>query len=254
MAEKHSYEEELVSLNSVSSSSSEFSFVLDVQPNTPLSVKQMPLDLSPADDIFFYGHLLPLHLFPNLPVSPCSPTNSLDSFTLSRTEFMQNEPPLPEIAEPTRLPKSKSFGFFKRWTRGTDSGNSEETEKKNKNKLRFELSGQLKRYATLVRPLLMFSESKRSKTGYRIKPQPISHSGDLSFRAKQETRGRKGEYSSAPASIRTSPQNSKIFLTSAKSVPSPMADSTLEELQSAIQAAIAHCKNSSLATDEHCKL
>ncbi|KAL9673699.1 hypothetical protein QQ045_029960 [Rhodiola kirilowii] len=256
ITEEHPYDE-LISLISVSSSSSpsgEFSFASTMQPNTPLSTNQLPVDLSPADDIFFYGHLLPLHLFPQLPISARSSTNSLDSFTLPATEFMQNQSLFTEIAEPIRLPKSKSFAFFKRWKRCSEIAKSEETERKKKQrKFRFELSRLVKRYARLVRPILMFSERRRNNSSNQFKPQPISYSGDLSFRGKQEVKGKKGQYYSAPASIRTSPVNSGILLTSAKSVSSPMADSTMEELQSAIQAAIAHCKNS-IATDGHCNL
>ena len=58
---------------------------------------------------------------------------------------------------------------------------------------------------------------------------------------KPEVRGRRGEYS-APASMRTSPTNSGLLL--ATTALPPANDSTMEELQAAIQAAIAHCKNS----------
>uniref|UniRef100_A0A7N0UV61 BRI1 kinase inhibitor 1 n=1 Tax=Kalanchoe fedtschenkoi TaxID=63787 RepID=A0A7N0UV61_KALFE len=242
-SDEHPYEQ-LKTPNSVSfpsSPSHEFSFALPTQPNAPFSTDHLAVDLSPADDIF-YGHLLPLHLFPHLHISTRSSTNSLDSFTLPATEFV----PFAEVAEP----KSKPFTFFKRWRKC-----SEETEKKRtQRKCRFELSRLLKRYARLVRPLLIFSEGRRNKSD-KFKPQPISYSGNLSFRAKQELRGRSGEYSdsySAPPSIRTSPVSSRILLRTAQKVPSPVADSTVEELQSAIQAAIAHCKNT-IAADGHCQ-
>lgn len=244
--------EELNSPNSVSASSSEFSFACTAQPNASLSGS--PLDLSPADDIFFYGHLLPLHLFPQVTVSPRSSTNSLDNFTLPGAEFIQSHhSPLLEVAEPVTLPKSKSLGFLKRWRRVSETVKSDETENKKTTKkmkkVGFELTRLLKRYAKLVRPLLIFTEARRNKKINQFKPQPISYSGDLSVVAKQEAKRRRGEYSSAPASIRTSPINSRILLTTVKSVPSPVADSTMEDLQSAIQAAIAHCKNSSISTD-----
>uniref|UniRef100_A0A7N1A5F0 BRI1 kinase inhibitor 1 n=1 Tax=Kalanchoe fedtschenkoi TaxID=63787 RepID=A0A7N1A5F0_KALFE len=243
-------EQQLKSPNSVSSTSSpshEFSFALTV----PFSTTQRAVDLSPADDIFFYGHLLPLHLFPRLPVSPRSSTDSSDGFTLPGTEFVQNQT---SFAEPVRPPKSKSFAFFKRWRKRSEAGKPVEAEKKRtQRQFRFELSRLLKMYARLVRPLLTFREGRRNKRN-QFKPQPISYSGNLGFRGRQEVvRGRGGEYASAPASIRTSPVNSGILLTTAKRVPSPVADSTMEELQSAIQAAIAHCKNS-IAADKHCKL
>lgn len=61
-------------------------------------------------------------------------------------------------------------------------------------------------------------------------------------------RGRRGEYS-APASMRTSPTNSGILQLTASSL-SPQTDSTMEDLQAAIQSAIAHCKNSIAKEDK----
>lgn len=82
--------------------------------------------------------------------------------------------------------------------------------------------------------------------------QPYSYSGNiLSARGKAELRRRRGEFS-APASMRTSPTNSGILLATSGTV-SPTkstSDSTMEELQAAIQAAIAHCKNSFAVEDK----
>ncbi|GJR95146.1 ribonuclease H-like domain-containing protein [Tanacetum coccineum] len=73
-----------------SSPTHEFSFTVAIRPNPPPTATQpqaeatAAIDLSPADDIFLHGHLLPLHvLADHLPVSPSrSSTNSMDSFTL----------------------------------------------------------------------------------------------------------------------------------------------------------------------------
>uniref|UniRef100_A0A6N2MIV3 BRI1 kinase inhibitor 1 n=2 Tax=Salix TaxID=40685 RepID=A0A6N2MIV3_SALVM len=105
----------------------------------------------------------------------------------------------------------------------------------------------LKRYARMVRPLMFFKGRKENLQSHR---QPYSFSGDLSWRNKQELRGRRGGYS-APASMRTSPTNSGLLLATT-TLPSSTSDSTMEELQAAIQAAIAHCKNS-IATEEKIK-
>ena len=80
--------------------------------------------------------------------------------------------------------------------------------------------------------------------------QPHSFSGNLSSRrtGKQDLRGRRGEYS-APASMRTSPTNSGLLVATG-TVPTSTTDSTMEELQAAIQAAIAHCKNSIAVEDK----
>ncbi|VVB07604.1 unnamed protein product [Arabis nemorensis] len=74
-----------------------------------------------------------------------------------------------------------------------------------------------------------------------------------SYNKRDLIRARRGELFSAPASMRTSPTNSGHLrvstagLTSSSSVStsSSSSESTMEELQAAIQAAIAHCKNSS---------
>ncbi|KAH7567392.1 hypothetical protein JRO89_XS07G0064000 [Xanthoceras sorbifolium] len=153
--------------SSSSSPSHEFSFTISLHssstPVPPDKTNKTPpsfaIDLSPADDIFFHGHLLPLHLLSHLPVSPRSSTNSLDSFTLPIRELIDDQ------------------------------------------------------------------------------------KSNLSFRNKQDLRGRRGQFS-APASIRTSPTNSGLLLATTTTLPSSTSDSTMEELQAAIQAAIAHCKNS----------
>lgn len=61
---------------------------------------------------------------------------------------------------------------------------------------------------------------------------------------RQQRRG--GQLSSAPASLRASPVNSGHLSVGGGSVKvsTSSEESTMEELQSAIQAAIAHCKNS----------
>ncbi|KAK8696277.1 hypothetical protein V6N13_001413 [Hibiscus sabdariffa] len=102
----------------------------------------------------------------------------------------------------------------------------------------------------MVRPLLLF-KGKRDKL-HHVHRQAYSFSGNLGLRNKKEDdlkRGRRGEYSSAPASMRTSPTNSGL-LVATTGFPSSTSDSTMEELQAAIQAAIAHCKNSIRGEDK----
>ncbi|RCV31490.1 hypothetical protein SETIT_6G182000v2 [Setaria italica] len=62
----------------------------------------------------------------------------------------------------------------------------------------------------------------------------------------------KGRLSSAPASLRGSPANSGHLSVgdSVTKTSTPSEVSTMEELRSAIQAAIAHCKNSGVATSQ----
>ncbi|CAN1191987.1 BRI1 kinase inhibitor 1 [Linum perenne] len=244
------------------------------KPITPNS-SSSAIDLSPADDIFFHGHLLPLHLLSHLPtttVSPRSSTNSMDSFTLPIRELVEDQVPSSRPStisqksnstnnirtrpisnqdeegidrEPKLRAKSKSFSLFG-WRKRCEAREREDKEKQKK-RPKFDVSHMVKRYARMVKPLLSFRGKKENNPHFQ-RQQPYSFSGHLSVRnSKHELRGRKGEFS-APASMRTSPSNSGLLCT----IPSPSSDSTMEELQAAIQAAIAHCKNS-IAAEEKIK-
>ncbi|CAN6682125.1 unnamed protein product [Malus baccata var. baccata] len=283
--------------SSSSSPSHEFSFTLSLHtssstsnPNHQSKSKtttppSFAIDLSPADEIFFHGHLLPLQFLSHLPVSPRSSTNSLDSFTLPIKEPLEDQKPTRETATTyaencirnrnilnnknnscssidKRIPrqgskhetrgrtKSKSFSIFGLPRRRKDCENGEKEENKemkSKRKVKFDISHILKRYVRMLRPLLLF-RGRREKEQFR--PQPYSFSGNLSMLNKHELRGGRGEFS-APASIRTSPTNSgHLVATAATNVPCSTSDSTMEELQAAIQAAIAHCKNSNTTEEK----
>ncbi|KAG6626594.1 BRI1 kinase inhibitor 1-like [Carya illinoinensis] len=257
--------------SATSSPSHEFSFTISLHssstaiPDKTNAPPSFAVDLTPADDIFFHGHLLPLHLLANLPVSASSSTNSLDSFTLPIGGLLDDQDPnkgssncstsnrsnitntntetshlQSSDGETKGRVKSKSFSLFGliRWRKGCEVREKEDKEKP-KRKLRFDVSHVLKRYVRLVKPLLFF---RRKGENIRLRRQPYSFSGNLRMKNKQELRGRRGEFS-APASMRTSPTNSGLLVATA-TLPSSTSDSTMEELQAAIQAAIAHCKNS----------
>ncbi|KAL3514500.1 hypothetical protein ACH5RR_027217 [Cinchona calisaya] len=255
--------------------------------NTTSSTASFALDLSPADEIFFHGHLLPLHLLSHLPVSPRSSTNSLDSFTLpikelheqqnqnldiiitnttnrdniSNTTDHENhhkyEIPTRTTTKPSSKPSFSLFGLSSKWRKdhnfntsntNIDARREKEEEKdhdqsRQKRKLKLvDVSHVLKRYMRMVRPLLSFGSRRGGNVQFHR--QSYSYSGNLSLRRKPEFRGRRGEFS-APASMRTSPTNSGLLVAGPLSgTCSTSSDSTMEELQAAIQAAIAHCKNS----------
>lgn len=251
-----------------SSPSHEFSFSVSLYSssysttNTAISPNSFAPDLSPADDIFFHGHLLPLHFLSHLPVSPRSSTNSIDSFTVPITDSTQAEIPIKKdlygsnVAtndngrtkkeeEEEGRSKSKSFSLFRlRGQKGCEARDKEDAEKQNK-KQRFQVVHALKKYLRMVQPLMSSFRGRRQRIG--VRGQSYSYSEHLSYRNKSEFRGRGGEYS-APASIRTSPSNSGLLVPS-MNLP-PANDSTMEELQAAIQAAIAHCKNSIAAEEK----
>lgn len=121
-------------------------------------------------------------------------------------------------------------------------------EDKEVNKKKLGVIHALKKYLKMVKPLRIFS-GEREKV--RLHGKSYSYSGNVTPRNnKQELRGWRGQFS-APASLRTSPSNSGLLLARTTTLPPPPpSDSTMEELQAAIQAAIAHCKNSFAKEDK----
>ncbi|XP_009768972.2 BRI1 kinase inhibitor 1 [Nicotiana sylvestris] len=268
--------------SSSSSPSHEFSFTISFQqtPKSPAdnkTNKQIPpsssfaIDLSPADDIFFHGHLLPLHLLSHLPISPRTSTNSMDSFTLpirdhffedQKVQNSKNQRVLDhkDTCDTTYTskgkPKAKSFSLFglPKGRKGHEGKEEKENKERSheRRKLKFDMMSQVvKRYIRMVRPLLSFSNRKN----VQFHRQAYSFSGNLSsLRGKnKEINGRKEQLYSAPASMRTSPTNSGLLVATptgaynspnSSSSSTSSSDSTMEELQAAIQAAIAHCKKS----------
>ncbi|KAL8130897.1 BRI1 kinase inhibitor 1 [Apium graveolens] len=264
--------------SSSSSPAHEFSFTISFHQqhssnainnnNNKSSINSPSVDLSPADDIFFHGHLLPLHLLSHLPVSPRSSTNSLDSFTLPITElFSEDEDQMiqenssnddieftnfEELNDSTGTTnatarggiKSRSFSIFG----GRKKGNESQDQDRQKKKLKYEVSEVLKKYMKMLRPLLPFRGSRKSinKTFHN---QSYSFPGSVSSRKQDEFRGRRGLFS-APASMRASPTNSGLLVATGAMVGCSTSDSTMEELQAAIQSAITHCKNSSAVQEK----
>ncbi|KAL1817781.1 hypothetical protein ACET3Z_020355 [Daucus carota] len=275
--------------SSSSSPTHEFSFTISLHQNSSIHdrvLNQSPpqftssaIDLSPADNIFFHGHLLPLHLLSQFPIiSPQnSSTNSLDIFTLPIRDLLieeeeettlnetissddtENNSKLHEnlhdntIEAQSRV-KPKSFSLFSlsKWRKGrqADREKDDQESRHDKKKLKFDLVNQvLKKYIKMVKPLLSFkspAESRRSSSpiiSKRFQNQPHSFSGSTSSRKEDQFRVRRRRRDfSAPASMRTSPANSGPL--TPNGAFSPTSDSTMEELQAAIQAAITHCKNS----------
>lgn len=244
--------------SSTSSPSHEFSFTISLHPSTAKSPdKRKPppsfaIDLSPADDIFFHGHLLPLHLISRPPVSPgnSNSTTSLDNLNRPSRDAMGGQKPNKSnsyngaAAGATKERKrSKSFVFgFAKWRKlAFESEESPEVKKKRKKKASFEvISGTLKRCMRLIKP--WFFKGGREKEKREFRREPYSMSGNLNWKWKERGGRRWGQFS-APASIQTSPTNSGLLIATPV-IASPPSESTMEELQNAIQAAIAHCKNS----------
>ena len=258
-----------------SSPSQEFSFTISLhhhntfpEDNSNAQPSSIALDLSPADDIFFHGHLLPLHLLSHLPSSPRSSTNSMDSFTLPIRELLEdhNHPMKDSGSNSTTSDSNNSskrdqdnnigkkvqgkskftFSLFGLAKGHKGCQDSKEDKGKHKKKARFDVIHAIKKYLRMVQPKMLFKGQRE-----KIRPHSghcYSYSGNVTPRNYKQ--GWRGQYS-APASMRTSPTNSGLLIATTP-LPSSARDSTMEELQAAIQAAIAHCKNS-IAKEEKLK-
>ncbi|KAG8390002.1 hypothetical protein BUALT_Bualt01G0038000 [Buddleja alternifolia] len=239
------------SSSSSSSPSHEFSFTISLHPTAtkiPDNINKSPppsfaIDLSPADEIFFHGHLLPLHLLSHFQtISPRSSRNSLDSFTLPIKELSENNHTSHDHQENNHLEgkgrrKSKSFSLFglPKWKKRDDDHQGQ------KSKFKFDVGRVVKRYMRLVKPYLSSLTNKRRDSEFQ---HNYSFSGNLKLK-KNKNR----DFFSAPASMSVSPTNSGLLVASGNVTPTTKSDSTMEELQAAIQAAIAHCKKS-IAKDD----
>ncbi|CAH8359785.1 unnamed protein product [Eruca vesicaria subsp. sativa] len=287
-----------------SSPSHDFSFTISLQPNDLSSSSKLispslrnptktapshqqtdpfAVDLSPADEIFFHGHLLPLHLLSHLPVSPRTSTSSYnEGFALPVKDVSPDQPtPLPTTnnnsisveaknnntsskaesveGENRVKPKTvKSFSLFgmSKWTKGYQ-GNEREREQEQQQQKK-NLSHAVKKYIKMLfqkRGKGTELRNRRQTSSYSFSSSLIGWKGNnkmMTNGSRDLMRARRGDLFSAPASMRTSPTNSGHLRistaglsSSSASTSSSSSDSTMEELQAAIQAAIAHCKNSS---------
>ncbi|KAI4342759.1 hypothetical protein MLD38_027343 [Melastoma candidum] len=91
---------------------------------------------------------------------------------------------------------------------------------------------------------IMFDSTGNGGKGVRTMANPFSHSfsGNLRYPRK----GRSGSGASCPSSMRSSPSHSGVLAGGKTAGKLSSEESSMEELQSAIQGAIAHCKNSML--------
>ncbi|XP_051150969.1 BRI1 kinase inhibitor 1-like [Andrographis paniculata] len=228
--------------SAATSPSHEFSFSVSFPPKNTFSSFAIN-DLSPADDIFLHGHLLPLHDV--LPVSNHRPTMEDDDNLKYLSESNQNG-----IMER----KKSRFLSLIGWRRSKDRDRDDDREdddhwgKKQRRRSKFDMSSVVKSYMRLMKPIIQLIVNGRRSGGDRRRQrrQPRSFSGNLPMKSKKWEL--QGEYS-APASMMPSRTNSGLLLGSGITPTTRGGDSTIEELQAAIQAAIAHCKNT-LATAE----
>ena len=206
-----------------SSPSQEFSFTISFHHPSPLSRCHV-YDLAPADDIFFRGHLLPLQILP-LAVPPAPPA----------------PPPEPVVEREARerIKKKRASSLFSgvgKWWKVAAEGEEHEEKRRKKPMAAVDsMSRMLKKYARVLEPLFFFRGSEKRR---QLQRRPCSFTENHNSREVTKKMER-----SAPASMRTSPANSGVLVGPA-SCGGSSENSTMEELQSAIEAAIAHCKNS----------
>lgn len=213
----------------LSSPSHEFSFTITLHPtpnsspNTSITHNNndsFDLDLAPADNIFCHGHLLPLNLLSHPPVSPRPSTDvAIQDYSFNPHLQLHNHMISPD--ENKSKKPSNSLCKISKWF---------EDKKKYL----------LKKYASMVEPLL---SSKGERVKRDLRRRPYSSSGNSNNPKERDKWMRRRREFSAPASMRTSPTNSGLLVT-APAGYSSLSESSMEELQNAIQAAIAHCKNS----------
>ncbi|KAL9686902.1 hypothetical protein QQ045_031295 [Rhodiola kirilowii] len=286
-----------------SSSSSDFEFTICSSPPNKSSS-------CPADDLFYKGKLLPLHLSPRISmvrtlllasssISSSSDTTTsasrdssgsssssdvvmfadynCDSSRPSSVADLEDEflkVPLNAATSQSgqgheSVKKSKYFtlaklsSVFKKEARISAEPNSGGGAASNSVK-RMSASARdvFRKYIKKVKPFYEKLSQKQKIDGpptFSIQPESLgsakssvvkdngvtshSFSGNLNYPK------RKGVVSSCPSSMRSSPCHSGVLTRTGLPIPTrtgSSADSSMEELQSAIQGAIAHCKNSML--------
>ncbi|KAK4797182.1 hypothetical protein SAY86_029508 [Trapa natans] len=218
------------------------------------------VDMAPADEIFFHGHLLPLHLlshFSPLP-SPRLSADYSDSFTFTipvGERFPANDDLCTSSCTADERSRSgsrcgnriyckntASVLVSPRGRRATMEGNQQHKQQQQKKKSPFELTCRtVKKYVRLMMATSL--PYFRRKKGERGEEENIQL--EVQSSPSCDLRGGASYLFSAPASISSSPRNSGRLVKRPVFSHTAVADSsTEEELQAAIQAAIAYCKKS----------
>ncbi|KAK3190004.1 hypothetical protein Dsin_029565 [Dipteronia sinensis] len=301
---------------SSSSSSSDFEFTISISPRKSSSA------LCPADDLFYKGQLLPLHLSPRISMvrtlllASSSTSSSSDTTTTasrdstgsssneSNSSFTSDLVLLAECdsSRPSsvteddefrrlnghfsnQIKKNKYFSLsrfssvFKKETKNNGvSGNSsmkkmsstakdvirkymkkvkplyEKLSQKQQQKMATTTTTTTMKTERSVRDVTEVTSSSVNKTGIGSRNNNNKDHGSSngafshSFSGNLRYPRRKSCVSSCPSSMRSSPSHSGVLSRSSGLINNGRSyssdTSSMEELQSAIQGAIAHCKNS----------
>ncbi|XP_076932561.1 putative membrane-associated kinase regulator 1 [Bidens hawaiensis] len=274
-----------------SSSSSEFEFTVSLSPR-----KSSATNLCPADDLFYKGQLLPLHLSPRISMvrtlllsssstssSATTARHSSDSHSSFSTEGCDSSRPSSVTDDDLHLSTKLLVLNSSVRTINSTNNNQKKTSKyftlskfpyvfRNKTKTCTSTSAPVvtgtrvdldiniisgssakrmsttakemfRKYLKKARPLYEKLSNKTLQSPPATKTDVISHSfsGNLLYPRRRSC------VSSCPSSMRSSPSHSGILCRNSVVRGGGMYSSnssSMEELQSAIQGAIAHCKNS----------
>ncbi|XP_047948809.1 probable membrane-associated kinase regulator 1 [Salvia hispanica] len=246
-----------------SSSSSEFEFRISLSPHK---------SSRPADELFYKGQILPLHLSPRLSMvqsllllssspSSSSASTSRDS-TASSDLLLDSDSSRPSsatdddfIKRPSTDRKSpKYFSLAKFSSKTTSSVKRVSTTAR----------GVLRKYFNKVKPLYEKLSHKQQQQQQQHKmpaPEVARRSNEnsrefsMSFSGNLRYPRRRSSISSCPSSMTSSPRRAEAAQMGRVGSGSynPGA-SSMAELQSAIQGAIAHCKNSMLKNNNAVKV
>ncbi|KAF8392452.1 hypothetical protein HHK36_022794 [Tetracentron sinense] len=246
-----------------SSSSSDFEFTISLSP-----LKSSSSTLSPADDLFYKGQLLPLHLSPRLSMvrtlllASSSTSSSSDTTTTTTTSRDSSDSHSSFSTDLLLLTECDS-------SRPSSATQEEDEFKQTKKPKYFSLARfssvkqVVRKYLKKVRPLYEKFAHKQTlvlclstKVERSVKDREISGSNNnggfcYSFSGNLRYPQRISCVASCPSSMRSSPSHSGVLYRNGHVIAGTAvggmyyADkSSMEELQSAIQGAIAHCKNS----------
>ncbi|KAK6139062.1 hypothetical protein DH2020_027185 [Rehmannia glutinosa] len=297
-----------------SSSSSDFEFTISLSP------RKSSAALCPADELFYKGQLLPLHLSPRLSMvrtlllSSASTSSSSDTTTTaSRDSTASSDSSSADLlCSDSSRPSSATDDEFKRLSNNTTNNNNDVVDllssldyhpkskpskyfslakfssvfrKENKNppsssaaavkRVSSSAKEVIRKYLKKVKPLYerLSQKQQQQQKMSRTPPPPsgISRSANTTFCVMKDTdhefmkeinpnsnfpnslsgnlrcpRRRRSCISSCPSSMMSSPRRgeSGFGFTQMGRVGCNSDASSMEELQSAIQGAIAHCKNS----------
>ncbi|MFQ6662534.1 hypothetical protein Gotur_030348 [Gossypium turneri] len=240
-----------------SSSSSDFEFTISLSPRAATSSS-----LCPADDLFYKGQLLPLHLSPRLSMVrtlllASSSTSSSSAATASRDSTASSSNDSHSSFSSDLVLLSADCGSSRPSSVSDDDG-----LKRKVKPLYEKLSHKQDEKMGGVESVSTLSTTTSFPASFSIKPERsvkennngggFSHSFSGNLRYPR----RRSCISSCPSSMRSSPSHSGVL--SRNGFPSINTGrvggvggmmhypdrSSMEELQSAIQGAIAHCKNS----------